>query len=101
MARRRDDTELSKMAAQGVDGLGALTDPEVTRPEDHRVCLLLRSLHGYEPHGWPRRRLGDSLGISSVVLLPLDEGFDVDRRQQPDLMSERADFGLWRSFRAD
>src|SRR4029077_922549 len=35
-----------------------------------------------------QRRLGDGLGIVVVVLLPLQEGLDVDRRDNPRLVSQ-------------
>src|SRR5262249_1788215 len=39
----------------------------------------------------PQRCLGDSLGIIVVVLLPLHERFDVDRRNDPRLVSQSAE----------
>jgi len=36
-------------------------------------------------------RFADGLGIGGVVLLPLDEGLDVGRRDQPHAMAQLAD----------
>ena len=52
--------------------------------------LFLR-LHSHKPHGRPRGRLADRLGVRSVVLLPLDVGLDINRRGQPYCMAETAD----------
>jgi hypothetical protein len=38
-----------------------------------------------------QRCLGDRLGIIVIVLLPLDEGFDIDRRDDKRLMCQRAE----------
>ena len=38
-----------------------------------------------------QRCLGDRVGIVVIVLLALDEGLDIDRRNDPRLMSQRAE----------
>ncbi len=47
--------------------------------------------HGHEAHRRSCRRLTDRLGIDHVVLLALDEGFDIGGRDQPHLVAEFAD----------
>lgn len=38
------------------------------------------------------RRFDDGFGVGSIVLLPLHEGFNINRGDQPDLMTERGQF---------
>jgi hypothetical protein len=71
--------------------LGSLTNKQIARFERHAGGLLLRALDGDKPHGWPRRRFGDRLGVGRVVLVSLHEGLHVDRCNQPHLMAQRAD----------
>jgi len=59
--------------------------------EDHRRPLRLFALHGHEAHRRPLRRFTDRLGIGRIVLLPLDEGLDVGRRDEPHVMAQLAD----------
>lgn len=84
-ALRGDVAVLGQVTAQGVHELRALTDQQVPGPEDHAACLLLAALHRHEAHGRPLSRLADRLGVGRVVLLALDEGLHVGRRDQPDL----------------
>ncbi len=65
----RNDAELSQMASQGIDGLGALADQKITRAEHDRCGLRLLTFHGHEAHGGALSGLTDGLGIRPVVLL--------------------------------
>ena len=54
----------------------------------HQAALLLRRLGGHKPHVGSGDSLTDGLGISGVILLPFDIGFDVGRRHQPYRMTK-------------
>jgi len=41
-----------------------------------------------KPHGWPHRGFTDRLGIRGIVLVGLDERFDILRRDQSHLVAE-------------
>jgi hypothetical protein len=56
----------------------------VTRLQVELVLALLLD----DTQVGPQRRLGDCLGIVVVVLLPLQEWFDVDRGDDPRLVSQ-------------
>ena len=88
---RGHDAMLGQMTAQRVDQLRALADQKIAGPEQHGARLLFLGLDRDEAHGRSARRLGDRLRVGRVVLLALDEGFDVDGRDQPNLMAEVAD----------
>ena len=83
----RNNAELRQMAAQRVDRLCALAHQKIACPEQHAPRLLLLRLHCHETHGRPRCRLADRLGVGRVVLLPLDVGFDINRRDQSHRMA--------------
>src|SRR3954469_15278819 len=68
------------MTAQRVDDLGALTDQEVARSEDHGRSLLRLALHGHEPHRWTLGCFADRLSIGHIVLLAFNERLHVRRR---------------------
>src|SRR5215831_19650639 len=53
-----------------------------------QVQLILALLLD-EPQVWPQRCFGNCLGIVVVVLLPFDEGLDVDRQDNPWLVPQR------------
>ena len=54
----------------------------------HQAALLLRRLGGHKPHVGSGDSLTEGLGISGVILLPFDIGFDVGRRHQPYRMTK-------------
>lgn len=75
-----------KVRAQGVDQLSALIDQLFAGAKHNRPGLLLLALG--EAHRWPLRRLDDRLRIRCVVLMPLDERFDIARGNQFRLMAK-------------
>src|SRR3954470_7289734 len=76
------------MASQGIDGLGALANEQVSRAEHDGSGLRLLTLHGHEAHGGALSGLTDGLGIGHVVLLSLDERLHVRRRDQLHRVAE-------------
>src|SRR5436190_24402918 len=86
---RSDDPVLGKMGADRIDHRGLLADEEMARPMEHQAALLLECLVLDEPHVCPRDRLADSLGVGSIVLLPLDVRLHVGRRHQTHRMPQR------------
>src|SRR4051794_21415285 len=87
----RNDAELSQMASQGIDGLGALANQQVSRAEHNGCGLRLLTFHGHEAHGGPLGGLADRLSIGHVVLLALDERLHVRRRDQLHRVAELGD----------
>lgn len=81
-------TELSEMATQCIDHLSALPDKTLMGSIGNSASLVLRALNGHEVHIGPQCRLGNRCRIGGVILLPLDERVDVNRRDQPNLVSE-------------
>src|SRR2546430_6583047 len=61
----------------------------MARPMEHQAALLLECLGLDEPHVCPGDRLADSLGVGSIVLLPLDVRLHVGRRHQTHRMPQR------------
>ncbi len=49
---------------------------------------LLRRLDANEPHGRSLNRFGDRLGIAIIVLVALEERFDILRRDQAHVMAK-------------
>src|SRR6266404_2783134 len=76
---RSDDPVLGKMGADRIDHRGLLADEQMARPMEHQAALLLRRLGLDEPHVCSGDRLADSLGVGSIVLLPLDVRLHVGR----------------------
>src|ERR1700729_1337237 len=81
-ADRRDDAELRKMSADGINPRGLLADDQVPGPMQHQATLLLWRLGRDEPHVWPGDRLANRLGVSSIVLVPLHIGLHIGLRHQ-------------------
>src|SRR4051794_16005362 len=79
------------MASQGIDGLGALANQQVSRAEHDGSGLRLLTFHGHEAHGGPLGGLADRLSIGHVVLLSLDERLHVRRRDQLHRVAELGD----------
>ena len=87
-ALRRDLAVLGHMPSKAVDELRALSHQHVPSAEHDCQRLLLLALHRHKPHRRTLRRLADRLRVSRIVLLPLDEGLDVGRSNQPHLVAE-------------
>src|SRR6516165_12689521 len=90
-ALRKDIAVFHQVPAKSVDALGALTHQKIAGAEHDAVRLLLFALDRNEAHAWPLRRFTDGLCIGGVVLLPLDERLDVDRRDQAHMMTQLSD----------
>lgn len=88
----RDQAMLGQISTQGVDHPGALANKHLSRAKQHRAGLLLFRLHRDEAHGWTQRCLDNRLGIGSIVLVTLDEGLHMDRRDQAGLMFQLPEF---------
>src|SRR4051812_32032001 len=88
---RGHDAVLRQMTAERVNQLRALPDQNIPRPEQHGARLLSLGLHRDKAHRWSTRSLSDRCRIGSIVLLALDERFDVDGWDQSNLMPEVPD----------
>ena len=80
---RRNDPELGKMGPDCIDHRGLLTDEQLARAVQHQAALLLGGLGRYKPHVGPGDCLANRLRVSRIVLLPLDVGLHIGRRDQP------------------
>ena len=79
---RRDNAKLGKVRADRIDHCSLLADEQMARAVEHQTALLLGRLGGYEPHIGPGDRFTNGLGISGVILLPLDVRLHIGRRHQ-------------------
>src|SRR5690348_9693750 len=79
------------MTTQRVYQLRALPDQKIPRPEQHGARLLSLALHRNKAHRRPTCRLSDRFRIGRIVLLALDERFDIGGRDQSNLMPEIPD----------
>ncbi len=61
------------------------------RARQHGIGLGFLGLHGNEAHGRALCGQGGGGGIIHVILLPLDEGFDIDRRDELAVMAHGDD----------
>jgi len=77
---RCDDPELGKMGPDHIDHSSLLTDEQMARAMERQTALLLGGLGRNEPHVCPGDGFADRLGISGIVLLPLDVGLHIGRR---------------------
>src|SRR3990170_2412019 len=77
------------MGANGIDHRGLLADEELAGAMEHQAALLFGRLGLDKPHVGPGDRLTDGLGVSGIVLLPLDVGLHIGRRHQAHGMPER------------
>ncbi len=84
-----DNTELGKVAAQGVDSHRALLDQQFTGLVQHQNGLLVVTLDRYEAHIRSRHRLADRRRVDHVILASLDVGLDVGRWYQNHLVPHR------------
>src|SRR5207244_10911256 len=72
-----------------IDHHGLLRFEDMALPMEHQAALLLECLGLDEPHVCSGDRLADSLGVGSIVLLPLDVRLHVGRRHQTHRMPQR------------
>src|SRR5260370_1901453 len=80
------------MGADRIDHGLLLPDQEMACAMQHQAALLLGGLGLNEPHVGPGDRLADRLGVSGIVLLSLDVGFDIGRRHETYCVPERLEF---------
>src|SRR6476660_9293431 len=71
-----------KVSPDRIDHRGLLANKQMPCAVKHQAALLLRRLGGHEPHVGSGDSLTDGLGISGVILLPLDVRLHVGRRHQ-------------------
>ena len=79
------------MTAERVNQLRALPDQKIPRPEQHGARLLSLGLNRDKAHRRSTGSLSDRFRVSRIVLLTLDERFDVSRWDQSNLMPELTD----------
>jgi len=89
--RRARDALLDEKGSDLVDRRGPAGDQSgpdaMTRLQVELILALLLD----DTQVRSQRRLGNCLGIVVIVLLPLQERFDVNRRDDPRLVSQRAE----------
>jgi len=90
-APRRNDAELSQVAAQRIDEHRPLPNQEIADTVRDERRLLLRGLHRHEAHGGPTHGLADRFGIGGIVLVALHVRLHVAGRHQPHVMPDRGD----------
>ena len=90
-ALRSNNAVLGQVTPKRIDRLRALAHQQVTGAKEHPLRLLRLGLDRHEVHGRTLGRFRDRLRVRRVVLVPLDEGLHVDRRNQPHLVTERHD----------
>src|SRR4051794_34288996 len=88
---RSHDAVLRQMTAERVYQLRALPDQKIPRPEQHGARLLSLGLNRDKAHRRSTYRLSDRFRINRIVLLTLDERFDVGGWDQSNLMPEVTD----------
>src|SRR3954468_15604069 len=88
---RGHDAVLRQMTAERINQLRALPDQKIPRPEQHGARLLSLALNRDKAHRRSTCRLSDRFRVSRIVLLALDEGFDVGGWDQSNLMPEIPD----------
>src|SRR3954447_3994068 len=79
------------MTPERVNQLRALPDQKIPRPEQHGARLLSLALNRDKAHRRSTGSLSDRCRIGSIVLLALDERFDVDGWDQSNLMPKVPD----------
>ena len=80
----------ARVTAQRVDQHRTLAHQKIARPLQHDRRLLFRRLDRHEPHRRPCHRLADCFRVGRVVLLAFNIRLHILRRDQPDLMTQRA-----------
>ena len=88
---RNHHPEFHHHAPNRIGQLRPLPNQQLPGTEHHRAGLGLDRLHRNAAHGGSGRRLHDRRSIVGVVLLPLDEGLDLHRRNQFHLVSHSTD----------
>src|SRR3954447_21276552 len=88
---RGHDAVLRQMTAKCVYQLRALPDQKIPRPEQHGARLLSLALNRDKAHRRSTCSLSNRFRVSRIVLLTLDERFDVGGRDQSNLMPEVTD----------
>src|SRR3954452_3863729 len=88
---RSHDAVLRQMTAERVDQLRALPDQKIPRPEQHGARLLSLGLNRDKAHHRSTCSLSNRFRVSRIVLLALDERFDVGGWDQSNLMPEVTD----------
>src|SRR4051812_48265858 len=88
---RGHDAVLRQMTAERVNQLRALPDQKIPRPEQHGARLLSLGLNRDKAHRRSTGSLSDCFRIGRIVLLALDEWFDVGGWDQSNLMPEVTD----------
>src|SRR3954447_10159785 len=88
---RGHDAVLRQMTAEGIYQLRALPDQKIPRPEQHGARLLFLGLNRDKAHRRSTCRLSDRFRVGGIVLLALDERFDIGGRDQSNLMPEVPD----------
>ena len=76
------------MATQGIDDLRLLPHQQIAYPEDSGGRLPGFAFNRHKAHGRAHCSFANRLRIRSIVLLPLDEGLYIYRRDQPNRVSE-------------
>src|SRR4051812_7249606 len=79
------------MTAERVYQLRALPDQKIPRPEQHGARLLSLALNRDKAHRWSTGSLSDRFRVGCIILLALDERFDVGGWDQSNLMPEVTD----------
>src|SRR4051794_22843942 len=79
------------MTAERVYQLRALPDQKIPRPGQHGARLLSLGLNRDKAHRRSTRSLRDRFRVGRIVLLTLDERFDVGGWDQSNLMPEVTD----------
>src|SRR3954452_14666787 len=79
------------MTAERVYQLRALPDQKIPRPKQHGARLLSLGLNRDKAHRRSTGSLSDRFRVGGIVLLALDERFDVDGWDQSNLMPEIPD----------
>src|ERR1039458_4992950 len=80
------------MCPQGIDQLGASPHQQIAYSMLHQPALLLDRLDSDEPHGWGPDCFADRLGVGGIVLVALDVGLHILRRNQTNLVAELRQF---------
>src|SRR4051795_91005 len=79
------------MTTERVNQLRALPDQKIPRPEQHGARLLFLALDRDKAHCRSTGSLSDRFRVGRIILLALDERFDVGGWDQANLMPEVTD----------
>ena len=69
-----NNPEFGKMGSDRVDHRGLLTNEQMAGAVEHQTALLLACFGCNKPHVCAGDRFTNGLGVSGIVLLPLDIG---------------------------